>query len=78
MALQREAAQADDRLKRLYRLVEDDLTDLDDILRERLSSLKAERDRATAALEAAKSRHKSDIRIDPALLNTLAAPCAKT
>ncbi len=34
MALQREAAQADDRLKRPYRLVEDDVTDLNDILKE--------------------------------------------
>lgn len=70
MALQREAAQADERLKRLYRLVEDDVTDLDDILKERLSSLKAERDRATAALETAKSRHQVDIRIDPALIES--------
>ncbi len=46
------------------------MTDLDDILKERLSSLKAERDRATAALEAAQSRHKSDIRIDPVLIES--------
>jgi site-specific DNA recombinase len=68
MALQHEATQADERLKRLYRLVEDGLTDLDEVLKERLQNLKAERDRATAALDATKSRLKSDIYIDPALI----------
>ena len=36
MALQREATDAEDRLNRLYRLVEDGMTDLDDVLKERL------------------------------------------
>ena len=54
MALQREVTDAEDKLKRLYRLVEDGITDLDDVLTDRLNSLKAERDRAKAALEACK------------------------
>src|SRR5262245_45687031 len=49
MTLQREVADAEDRLKRLYRLVEDGVTDLDEVLKDRLNSLKAERDRAKAA-----------------------------
>jgi site-specific DNA recombinase len=70
MALQREATDAEDRLKRLYRLVEDGVTGLDDVLKERLNQLKADRDRAKAALEATKSRDGAEIRIDPALIES--------
>ena len=68
MALQREVTEAEDKLKRLYRLVEDGITDLDDVLQDRLNNLKAERDRAKAALEAAKYQIAPGIRIDPALI----------
>ena len=68
MGLQREVGDAEERLKRLYRLVEDDVTDLDDVLKDRLNSLKADRDRAKAALETAKSQIALPIRIDPALI----------
>ena len=68
MALQREVTDAEDKLKRLYRLVEDGITDLDDVLQDRLNNLKAERDRAKAALEAAKYQIAPGIRIDPALI----------
>jgi len=60
ITLQHEVADADDKLARLYRLVEDGLTDLDDVLRDRLAALKAERDRAKAALERAKEHSVSD------------------
>ncbi|YBW41060.1 recombinase family protein [Nitrobacter sp. TKz-YC01] len=70
MALQREVAEADERLKRLYRLVEDGVTDLDEVLQGRLSQLKVDRDRAKAALEATTSRHRGDIRIDPELIES--------
>jgi site-specific DNA recombinase len=68
MALQREVTDAEDKLKRLYRLVEDGMTDLDDVLKDRLSSLKADRDHAKAVLEVAKSQIAPAIRIDPALI----------
>jgi site-specific DNA recombinase len=68
MALQREVTDAEDKLKRLYRLVEDGITDLDDVLKDRLNNLKAERDRAMVALEAAKYQIAPGIRIDPALI----------
>src|ERR1700730_7468260 len=68
IALQREVTDADDKLKRLYKLVEDGLTDLDNILKDRLNTLKAERDRANAALERAKEHSASQIEIDPALI----------
>jgi site-specific DNA recombinase len=68
VCLQREMIEADDKLKRLYRLVEDGLTDLDEMLQDRLHTLKADRDRAKAALERAKEYSVSHIRIDPALI----------
>jgi site-specific DNA recombinase len=70
MTLQREMTDAEDRLKRLYRLVEDGMTDLDDVLKERLDRLKLDRDRAKAALDATKSQHGAAIRIDPALIES--------
>jgi site-specific DNA recombinase len=54
-SLEREVSDAEDKLRRLYKLVEDGLTDLDDVLKDRLNTLKAERDRARAALERARS-----------------------
>src|SRR5215831_18935061 len=50
-ALQREVIDAEDKLKRLYRLVEDGLTDVDEVLKDRLNLLKTGRDQAKAALE---------------------------
>jgi hypothetical protein len=50
-ALQRKVTDADDKLKRLYRLVEDGMTEMDDVLKDRLNSLKTDRDRAKAELE---------------------------
>jgi site-specific DNA recombinase len=70
MTLQREATDAEDRLKRLYRLVEDGMTDLDDVLKQRIDRLKADRDRAKAALDVTKSQHGAAIRIDPALIES--------
>jgi hypothetical protein len=37
-------------LRRLYAMVENDLTDLDDILKDRIANLKSDRDRAREAL----------------------------
>jgi len=68
MALQREVIEADEKLARLYRLVEDGLTDLDPVLRDRLASLKATRDQAQAALDRAKESSAETIQVDPAVL----------
>jgi site-specific DNA recombinase len=67
-ALQREMIDAEDKLKRLYRLVEDGLTDVDEVLKDRLNALKADRERAKAALERAKENSAPHIQIDPALI----------
>ena len=68
LALQREMIDAEDKLKRLYRLVEDGLTDLDEVLKDRLNLLKTGRDQAKAALERAKEHSASQIQIDPGLI----------
>ena len=47
--LQREAAEAEERLRRLYKLVEDGLAVMDDILKERIARLSSDRDRARMA-----------------------------
>ena len=68
IALQREVTDAEQKLKRLYRLVEDGLTDLDEVLKDRLNTIKADRDRTQAALERAKEHLAPRIHIDPALI----------
>jgi site-specific DNA recombinase len=68
IALQREAVDGDDKLKRLYSLVENGLTDIDDVLKDRLNTLKADRERVKAALERARSHAAPSIQIDPALI----------
>jgi hypothetical protein len=66
LELRREVTEAEDKLKRLYRLIEEGVTDLDDVLKDRLSNIKAERDRAKAALERASSHAVPITQIDPA------------
>ena len=56
LALQKELTDCQDRMKRLYRSIEDGIVELDDILRERTAALKAQRDRAKAALDHARAQ----------------------
>ncbi|MBV9481005.1 hypothetical protein [Bradyrhizobium sp.] len=51
VAASKELTDAEDRLKRLYRSIEDGVVELDDILRERTAALKSQRERAKAALD---------------------------
>ncbi len=64
-ALQTDIADADERLRRLYEMVEEGLTNLDDVLKERLASLKLDRDRAKIALDRIKSPSACQPEIDP-------------
>ena len=67
-ALQEQVSTAEDRLRRLYRLVEDGSAEADDLLRERMAALRAERDAAKAALDRAVSGKVPASRMDPAML----------
>jgi len=60
-ALQAEATGAEEKLKRLYTMVEEGVTDLDDILKDRLASIKLDRDRAKVALERIKSQNTAPV-----------------
>ena len=53
-ALQREADAAEEKLKRLYKMVEDGIAELNDLLNERVAILKADCDRAKEALSRAR------------------------
>ena len=68
-ALAREAEEADERLRRLYKLVEDGRSEVDDLLNERIADLKLTRSKAHAALERARAasviiRHDRPILIE--------------
>ena len=49
-ALQTEVAEADDKLRRLYRMVEEGVTEIDEVLKGRLDQLKSGRGRRSSAL----------------------------
>jgi len=54
--LRREVADTDERLRRLYRSIEDGIVELDEILRERTATLKSDRKRARAAYDRARAQ----------------------
>jgi site-specific DNA recombinase len=64
-ALEERAAEAEDRQRRLYKMVEDGIAELDDILKDRITALKAERDTARAALARATGASRPPISIGP-------------
>jgi len=63
--LEREAHEANERLRRLYKLVEDGVTAMDDVLKDRITALKADRDRAQGALDRARSGVRPAVDISP-------------
>jgi site-specific DNA recombinase len=68
--LEREAQESAERLTRLYRLVEDGLAELDELLKDRIASLKADREKACMALERARSASRSKIQMSRALIES--------
>ncbi|MBY0258270.1 recombinase zinc beta ribbon domain-containing protein, partial [Methylobacterium sp.] len=72
-ALRAEVTAAQDKLKRLYAMVEEGVTDLDDILRERVADLKLERDRAKAALDRIQVADRPAAAIAPELVERFGA-----
>lgn len=67
-ALQAELTEAEDKLKRLYKMVEDGIAELDDILKERIASLKLDRERAGTALDRIKAQAAPPTSFDPAVI----------
>ena len=53
-ALEREAVNAEEKFKRLYKLIEDGVAEMDDLLKDRISALKNDRDRTREALARAR------------------------
>ena len=64
-ALKAELAQKDEKLGRLYRAIEDGIVELDDQLRDRIKTLKAERDLAQASLDRIAQQFESRTSITP-------------
>ena len=62
-ALEARAVEADDRLRRLYKMVEDGLAAMDDILKDRITALKVERDNTRSALDRATGANRPPIKI---------------
>ncbi len=63
--LANEVHDTDERLRRLYKLIEDGVTEQDEILKDRLAALKADRDRAHTAMERAISGTRPTVDITP-------------
>jgi site-specific DNA recombinase len=59
--LKARADEADERLRRLYKMVEDGVTEMDDLLKVRVSALKADRETAFAALTRARGTNRVPI-----------------
>ena len=71
--LQAKVSEAEEKLRRLYRMVEDGLCETDEILRDRIRVLKEGRDHAKASLERARAQLQPDYRIDPELIDRFGA-----
>ena len=65
VGLQEEVGNAEQKLKRLYQSIADGIIELDDLLADHIAVLKADREKAKAALERARSQSSGAITIDP-------------
>ena len=70
--MQREVSDCDERLRRLYRSIENGIIELDDILRERTATLKSQRERAKTALDRARAQCGTVTTIDSAKIDAFA------
>jgi site-specific DNA recombinase len=68
VVLEKEAHAADERLRRFYKLVETGVAQMDAILKDRITALKADRDRVQAALDRARSGVRPSEDINPILV----------
>ena len=67
-SLEREAAEADSRLRRLYRLVEEGISELDDALKQRIAALKAAQQVAQGGLARLKGDGRATVRLGPSII----------
>ena len=72
ITLQKELTDVDERLRRLYRSIEDGIVELDEILRERTTALKSQRERAKAALDHARAQCSTAAAIDAGKIDAFA------
>ena len=70
--LQKELSDSEDRLKRLYRSIEEGVVELDDLLRDRTAALKSRGERAKAALPHARARCGTSAVIDAEKIDAFA------
>jgi DNA invertase Pin-like site-specific DNA recombinase len=66
--LEKEAFEADERLRRLYKLVEEGSAAADEVLQERITALRADRDRARVALERAQIAMRPPVDVNPIVI----------
>lgn len=67
-----------DKLKRIYRRVEDGVVEVDDILRDRLERLKLGRERAQAALDRIQAQAAPATEVSTEMIERFGRRCAKT
>ena len=70
--LEAKAVDADQRLRRLYALVEDGQSDLDDLLKKRISALRLDRQIAHETLERARGSRRGQIMLDASRIDSFA------
>ena len=63
--LQAKVSEADEKLRRLYKMVEDGIAEPDEILRDRIADLRQARDQAQASLDRAKASLQPSVGVDP-------------
>lgn len=66
--LDRDVTAAEDKLRRLYQLVADGITEPDEMLKEQINQLKTDRDRARSALQRIENQGVTASQLDPAKL----------
>ncbi len=72
-ALEREAHEAGERLRRLYQAIEDGVAEMDDILKDRITALKLDRDRVQEALARARGGARPSVEVSPIVVEQFGA-----
>lgn len=68
--LQSELTDTEAKLKRLYKMVEDGIAELDDILKDRIASLKLDRERTSTTLDRIRAQAAPPTAFDPAVIES--------